>query len=484
MAKIEGIRIANYRVLKNLILGKLWNTQGVQPLTPMSVVTGKNGVGKSSLFDAFGFLADCLRLGVEEACDARGRGGFRRIRSQGAEAPIEFEVYYREEPRARPITYELAIDTDDSGRPYVARERLRQRRQGQSRGRPFSFLLMNNGRGVAWARNAGGERIDESRGAESVLETLIRSIEKRPAGHESADTEIVELEDKRKLGIATLGALKRHPMISSFRRFVEGWYLSYFTPDAARGLPLAGPQKHLNVHGDNLGNVVQFMEREQPERFKGILSRIAGRIPGIDRIDTEQSPDGRLLLRFNDKGFDDPFYAQQMSDGTLKVFAYLVMLEDPQPPPVHLHRGAGERPVPQVAGDSGRGASGACHGKEERAADIRHDAPAVFRRRVAAGRNVDSGEAGGRLRRNLPGRRRRGGQLDGNGGVAARRPVVQRVSGSEVAECASRYWWRTSPAASRWMSCWRRFSARMARIIPGDCTATRESGGYPRIFTQ
>ena len=197
--------------------------------------------------------------------------------------------------------------------------------------------------------------------------------------------------------------LKQHPRISSFRQFVEGWYLSYFTPDAARGLPLAGPQKHLNIHGDNLGNVVQFMEREHRERFKGILNRIAGRIPGIDRIDTEQSPDGRLLLRFNDKGFDDPFYAQHMSDGTLKVFAYLIMLEDPGAAAIHLHRGAGERPVPQVAGDSGRGASRACHGKEGRAADIRHYTPAVFRRRVAAGRNVDSGEAGERFRQNLPG---------------------------------------------------------------------------------
>lgn len=75
------------------------------------------------------------------------------------------------------------------------------------------------------------------------------------------------------------------------------------------------------------------MEREQHDRFKGILNRIAGKIPGIHRIDTEQSPDGRLLLRFNDKGFGDPFYAQQMSDGTLKVFAYLLMLNDPQPPP-------------------------------------------------------------------------------------------------------------------------------------------------------
>ena len=104
MAKIEGIRIRNYRVLRDVTLGKLWNTQKSQPLTPMTAVIGKNGVGKSSLFDAFGFLADCLKLGVEEACDARGRGGFERIRSQGIEEPISFEVYYRESARSRPIT--------------------------------------------------------------------------------------------------------------------------------------------------------------------------------------------------------------------------------------------------------------------------------------------------------------------------------------------------------------------------------------------
>ena len=153
------------------------------------------------------------------------------------------------------------------------------------------------------------------------------------AGKESKEAEFIELEDRRKLGIATLGALKQHPRISAFRRFIEGWYLSYFTPDAARGLPLAGPQKHLSIHGDNLGNVVQFMEREHPQGFQDILESIAGKIPGIDKIDTERTKDGRLLLRFSDKGFQDPFYAQQVSDGTLKVFAYLLLLEDPTPPP-------------------------------------------------------------------------------------------------------------------------------------------------------
>lgn len=297
----------------------------------MTAVIGKNGVGKSTLFDAFGFLSDCLKSGVESACDARGRGGFRRILTLGQTGPIEFEIYYKESSNARPITYELSIDLDHSGRPYVMEERLRQRRKGQKYGRPFSFLILNQGTGVVWKGDLEGRQIEDEKD-DFDIKGLLESI-KDDIKEESKETEMVELEDRRKLGIATLGSLKQHPRISAFRRFIEGWYLSYFTPDAARSLPLAGPQKHLNMHGDNMGNFVQYFEREHKRKFDEILVRIAKKIPGIHRIDTEPTQDGRLLLRFNDKGFSDPFYSQQMSDGTLKVFAYLLMLEDPQPPP-------------------------------------------------------------------------------------------------------------------------------------------------------
>jgi len=327
MAKIEGFKIKNYRVLRDLSLGRVsFSDKKAEPLTPMTVVIGKNGVGKSSLFDAFGFLADCLKLGVEEACDAKGRGGFNRIRSKGSKGSIKFQIYYRQEPKACPITYELEIAADKNDRPYVKSERLRQRRKGQNRGRPFTFLYLTNGEGIAWKGEEAGEDVDEQALMEMV-KTPSDSLQ------ESREKEIVKLQDKRKLGIATVGQLKQHPRVSAFREFIEGWYLSYFRPDAARGLPLAGPQAHLNIHGDNLGNVVQFMERDHPQRFKKILERITNKIPGIDKIETQKSPDGRLLLCFNDKGFDDPFYAQQMSDGTLKLFAYLLLMEDPKPPP-------------------------------------------------------------------------------------------------------------------------------------------------------
>ena len=150
---------------------------------------------------------------------------------------------------------------------------------------------------------------------------------------ESPEREIVELEDNRKMGIATLGALKQHPRISAFRKFIEGWYLSYFTPDAARGLPLSGPQKRLNIHGDNIGNFVQFMERDHPKQFQNILEDIARKIPGVNNISTDRTIDNHVVLKFNDKAFKDPFLAQQMSDGTLKVFAYLLLISDPNPPP-------------------------------------------------------------------------------------------------------------------------------------------------------
>lgn len=320
MAILEGIRIQNYRVLKDITLGRFWDMPYTAPLTPLTAVIGKNGVGKSSLFDAFGFLSDSLKLGVEEACDERGRGGFDRIRSQGSDGRVGFEISYRHEPEAQPITYELTIDKDESGRPYVFTEFLHQQFH--------TFLILSHGKGVAWKWDVPGQRIDAGVDFFRMLQQF-DGLD----GAESDDVESVQLQDNRRLGIATLGALKQHPRIAAFREFVEGWYLSYFTPDAARGLPLAGPQRHLSVHGDNLGNVVQYMQREHPDKFDGILKKIASRVPGIDKIDPHRTEDGRLLLRFNDRGFVDPFYAQQMSDGTLKLFAYLLLMEDPNPPP-------------------------------------------------------------------------------------------------------------------------------------------------------
>ena len=153
MAKIEGFRVRNFKSLRDITLGQLWVRHQNEPLTPITAVIGKNGVGKSALFDAFGFLADALKFGVEEACDTRGRGGFERLRTQGETDPLEFEVYYRERPKAKPITYGIAIQADESGRPYVINELMQESKENNL---PLHFLILVGGRGVAWRGSQTG----------------------------------------------------------------------------------------------------------------------------------------------------------------------------------------------------------------------------------------------------------------------------------------------------------------------------------------
>lgn len=309
MAVLEGIQIQNYRSLRDVTLGKTFEKQSSDALPRLMAVIGANGVGKSTLLDALGFLGDCLNDGVEAACDKPQRGGFERLRTQGVQEPIRFEVRFRQTLKDRPISYSLHIDQDARGRVCVVYERLRQRRKGQSNGRPYSFLELSDGEGYAWS----GE---ESESNEGVRKTEIR------------------MSDRQVLGIATLGTLKDHPRIGQFRSFLAGWYLSYFVPELARVQPMAGADPHLNRRGDNLAKYLQFIERENPRGFKAALDLIAQKLPGVQSIRHRKAPDGRLLLEFTAQGYDEPFYQQDMSDGSLKLLAYLLLMEDPEPAPL------------------------------------------------------------------------------------------------------------------------------------------------------
>ena len=88
MGKIEGVRIQNFGPLRDIVMGKTLSNQKNAALNNVTVIIGPSGNGKSTLADAFGFLADCLELGVEAACDTKNRGGLMQIRSQGIAEPV------------------------------------------------------------------------------------------------------------------------------------------------------------------------------------------------------------------------------------------------------------------------------------------------------------------------------------------------------------------------------------------------------------
>ena len=95
-----------------------------------------------------------------------------------------------------------------------------------------------------------------------------------------------------------------------------------------------GYAEHLSTTGDNLPLVAQYIYETHQDIFEKILNKMKQRVPGVSKVEAKETEDGRLILKFQDESFHDPFVSRYVSDGTIKMFAYLVLLHDPDPHPL------------------------------------------------------------------------------------------------------------------------------------------------------
>jgi predicted ATPase len=279
----------------------------------MCVFLGANGAGKSTLFEVFGFLSDALKGNVKTALNKRG--GYKEIYSREGEGDIEIEIKFRNpdiEGKKQPlITYELSVGLGENSMPVVTKEILSYRR-GQW-GRPYRFLEFTYGKGNAIIN-------------ESEFETLKQDFQEQ--------REEQTLDSPEILAIKGLGQFQKFNAISSFRRLLENWYVSNFQIQAAQNIEDTGLSEHLSTSGDNLAQVTKYIYENYPDTFQLILDKMKERVPGIDKVEARETIDGRIVLQFSDGSFKDPFISRFVSDGTIKMFAYLVLLNDPKPHPL------------------------------------------------------------------------------------------------------------------------------------------------------
>jgi predicted ATPase len=270
----------------------------------MAVFLGMNGVGKSTFFDVFGFLNDCLSKNVKTAIAARG--GFSEVISREQNGNIEFFIQFRQAEDEPLITYELSIGLVKN-QPVIEKEIMRFRR-GQ-KGAPWIVLKFSRGEGYA----VSGE-----------IKTYedVDKADKR--GKQKLDSPDI-------LAIKGLGQFKEFVAISALRKLIEDWYVSDFHIDDARQRSDAGYSESLSKTGDNLANVAKYIYDNHRDIFNGILQKMKERVPGVSNIEADDTKDGYIVLRFNDGKFKNPFSARFVSDGTIKMFAYLVMLSDQNP---------------------------------------------------------------------------------------------------------------------------------------------------------
>ncbi len=298
--QITSLTIKNYKAFQNITINNL---------PKFCVFVGANGTGKSTLFDIFGFLRDSLKNNIRQSLQRRG--GFKEVITRGhEEEEIYFEIKFRMKilNKERLVTYVLEIGLDKN-RPIVKREIIRYKRGSQ--GSPFHFLDFKNGKGFAITNEEDFDKTEEELTREE--QTL-----------DAADT----------LAIKGLGQFQRFKAASAFRLLIENWHVSDFHISAARGSKDAGYAEHLSTTGDNLPLVAQYIYESHQDIFEKILNKMKQRVPGVSKVEAKETEDGRLILKFQDESFRDPFVSRYVSDGTIKMFAYLVLLHDPNPHPL------------------------------------------------------------------------------------------------------------------------------------------------------
>ena len=298
--KIESIRLKNFKAFQDVELSNLPN---------FCVFVGANGTGKSTIFSVFGFLRDAMTSNVSTAlAKLGGNRGFKEVRSRNSDGPIEIELKFRDQPDTPLTTYFLQIN-EKQGRAYVKREVLKYRRG--SSGQPWHFLDFSSGKGTAVTNEL--EKVND-----------VKDLNREEQILKSADI----------LAIKGLAQFERFPAVVALGDLIENWHISDFHISRARPEQDAGYAEHLSREGENLSLVIQYLHGRHRDKFEQILNLLKMRVPGINHLESKTTEEGRVLLKFQDGAFEDPFLARYVSDGTIKMLAYLTLLYDPSPHPL------------------------------------------------------------------------------------------------------------------------------------------------------
>jgi predicted ATPase len=303
---LQTLAIENYRSLRSVVL----------PLTSLTVVTGGNGTGKSSLYRALRLLADGAHNGMVAAL-AR-EGGLSSVLWAGPEHtgravregcyPVQGTV------RSESVALRLGLGAEDIsyaidlGLPPPAKTAFGRdpviKRESVWTGpvlRPAALLC---------ERLGGFVRIRDD------------------AGDWSAPTPIRDYDSM----LSEFADPQRAPELLGLRDRIRSWrFYDQFRTDAtapARGSVIGTRTPVLSHDGADLAAALQTIT--EIGDAAELSSAVAAAFPG-SLLTVAQSDDGRLSIQLSQHGLLRPLGAAELSDGTLRYLLWIAALQSPRP---------------------------------------------------------------------------------------------------------------------------------------------------------
>jgi predicted ATPase len=295
---IHTLAVENYRSLRKLVL----------PLSPLTVVTGANGSGKSSLYRALRLLADASRNGAIAAL-AR-EGGVSSTLWAGPEQGTKKGRPVQGTVRTRPVELRLGFGGDeygyalDFGLPRPAETMFgldpEFKREALWAGpvlRP-AMLLADRAGQVVRARGADGAWGDQVR--IGLTDSMLSEL---------AEPEVLLLRDRMRSW-----------------RFYDQFRTDRDAP--ARQSRIGTRTPVLDHEGADLPAALQTIR--EVGASDDLDEAVADAFPG-SRVHVVDH-DGRFGLRFHQHGLLRPLDAAELSDGTLRYLLWVAALLTPRPP--------------------------------------------------------------------------------------------------------------------------------------------------------
>lgn len=285
MNKINRMKIDGFRRLEHLDL----------EMRPFMALIGANGVGKSSLLQAFSLLSASASGRLSESLSQYGGVSslLTRDRSKDVSLLVDMDV-----PGHQPLEYELFFSPKGTGYG-ISKEILCQKREGYAH--PFKHI------------DSSG---DDIRYYEIEQNRLIRPEWE----HNPLETSLSQVPK-----------MFREP--EEMRRILAN-ATEYHALDVGPRAPVKLPQQMKpattpGASGEDLVSYLYYLRESDSSRFDAVLDALHAAFPDFDSLSFPPVAAGMLTMTWKDKKFTKSLYMNELSEGTLRFLWLVSLLQSP-----------------------------------------------------------------------------------------------------------------------------------------------------------
>lgn len=296
-----------------------------------SVIIGANGAGKSNTADAFAFVADIFRSDLDVAVGHQGgvhNFWYRTARRSKGALSFSIEVSYQDPhelrqlylPDHEQVQFEYSLTCRTITRAVASGVRVECEDITLSSASRGPILKVER-RESKVRLYQDSEYFRQSPRSRTMVSERLQFLKR------------MELEQSEL--ILTFAGLYV-PALRRIRESIGSIRVFQLYPMESRqpGVMAAAPE--LGRHGGNLPAIVKYLQDKQPSVYARIFEVMQMIMPGLESIETDYTLDKRLGLFFREKGVSRPWYADEVSDGTIRTLSLLAAIADNRSPLIVL----------------------------------------------------------------------------------------------------------------------------------------------------